>query len=147
MRIYVISGWISQDSVLSRLQKGLHKVFPISPDVVSQSDYIHIGSGLLFPVPLHSSHMLLGHTITLRCRFSCEWPVGLYIPVASPSFCRGNLSSSLVLPLLCPYQLGLLACFNILPGTICQIACTYMSIVLWLSWQHYNKKQVCVMDQ
>jgi len=50
----------SQDSVLSQLQKGVNKIFAISPDVVSQSDYIHIGSGLLFPVPLHSSYML-GH--------------------------------------------------------------------------------------
>ena len=60
MRIYVISGWMSKDSVLSQLQKGVNRIFPISPDVVSHSDYIHIGSGLLFPVPLHSSYML-GH--------------------------------------------------------------------------------------
>ena len=49
--------------------------------------------------------------ITLRCRFSCEWPVN--IPVASLSFCRGNLSSSLVLLLLCPCIISL-ACRHVL---------------------------------
>jgi len=60
MRIYVIYGWISQDSVPSQLQKDVIKIFPVSPDVVSRSDYIHIGSGLLFPVPLHNNY-ILGH--------------------------------------------------------------------------------------
>jgi len=69
MRIYVISGWISQDLVLSQLQKGVNKIFPISePDVVSQSDYIHIGSGLLFLVPLRSSYMLGHYTVVQKKR-------------------------------------------------------------------------------
>jgi len=55
MRICVIYGLISQDSVLSQLHKDVNNISPVSPDVVSQSEYIHIGSGLLFTVPLHSN--------------------------------------------------------------------------------------------
>ena len=73
--------------------------------------------------------------ITLRCRFSCECPVN--IPVASLSFCRGNLSSSLVLPLLCPCIINL-ACQHVL--IFCQrlFACTHahcLIAVLTALWE------------
>ena len=55
----MISWWISQDSVLSQLQKGVNKIFPIPPDVVSQSDYIRIGLiKLIIPI----THYLINYT-------------------------------------------------------------------------------------
>jgi len=92
-----ISEWMSLDSVLTELQKGVNNIFRRSPVISLQNDYICIQSWLWFRALLHTNCTLgcLWPTICWDVSSFCEWPIN--IPVVSPSVCPDSQSRSLVL--------------------------------------------------